>query len=149
MVAADGVGLLVAADGAGLLVATDAATGLLVATDGAAGLYGAAGKAGLSRAPGEAGWIAADGAGLLVAVVGAAGIKALWLSGRSGKIARTCDSAEVCRSGQVKVLMVMTVAAFTSAFVMLWSNSRGSEGRARVAARCMAEWFGGASFGGS
>ena len=62
-------------------------------------------------APGEAGWIAADGAGLLVAVVGAAGIEASWLSGQSGKIARTCDWAEVWRSGQVDVLMATTAAA--------------------------------------
>ena len=81
---------------------------------------------GLSIAPGEAGWIAMDGVGLLVAVVGVVGIRASWLSGRSGKITRTCDSAEVWRSGQVEVLMATTAAA---------------------SARCMAGWLGGASGG--
>ena len=87
---------------------------------------------------------AADGAGLLVAADGAAGIKASWLSGRSGKIACTCDLAEVWQSGQVKVLMVTTAAAFTSAVVTSRSNSRGSEGRVRAA---VGWWFGGASGG--
>ena len=98
--------------------------GLLIAP-GKAGC-GAADGAGLLVAPNEAGCGAADGAGLLVAVVGAAGIEASWLSGRSGKIARTCDLAEVWRSGQVEVLMATTAAAST---------------------RCVVGWLGGASGG--
>ena len=66
-----------------------------------------------------------------------------------GKNARTCDLSEVWQSGQAEVLMVMTAAAFSSAVVTMWSNSTGSESQVRAAARCMAEWFGGALFGGS